>query len=330
MKRPLFVFAGQSNMMGACVYEAPEQIYFENSFEYLHKARRFGNDIGDFKEFGFPCGEFSYNDMKKAYGECTDADFKSTLDTYAENTYFCPSMSNLEDEEKKTVLSFYHFSESNLRRSTSVAPYIIKGLEDNGISSAFAHIAKGGVPISYYLEGEAEKYFYEKVNDFFADCEKKFEGDDMSERCFVWLQGESDNGKGTEYYLDRLRELWSRLKKVGFTKFFMIRVPYWSSIGIAEIMRAEEIFCKENEDAYMLTRVCSFIPWCGLDTAEWQNREDDEELSFCRDSFYGFANQHINDKGFRLVAKYAVPNIIRIFEGKEPVLEKERVKALIN
>lgn len=40
-KRPLFAFAGQSNMMGAPVYETSEQIYFKNSFEYLHKKRRF-------------------------------------------------------------------------------------------------------------------------------------------------------------------------------------------------------------------------------------------------------------------------------------------------
>ncbi len=329
MERPLFVFAGQSNMMGACVYEAPDQIYYENSFEYLHKPRRFGKDTGDFKNFGFPCGEFSYRDLEKAYGKNADGSAKSTLGTYDANSFFCPSMNDLEDDEKKTSHSFYDFSESNLKMSTSIAPYIIKGLEENGIYSAFAHIAKGGVPIKYYLEGSAEKYFYEKTRDFFDDCEKRFKDDDMSERCFVWLQGESDKSNGTEYYLDALRELWKRLKKFGFTKFLMIRVPYWSEPCIADIMRAQELFCTENDDTYMLTRVCSFVPWGGLDTKEWQIGEPGEEFSLCRDCFYGFTNQHINDKGFRLVASYAVPNVIRIFEGKEPILENERVKALI-
>ena len=30
MKRPLFVFAGQSNMMGASVFQASEQIFYKN------------------------------------------------------------------------------------------------------------------------------------------------------------------------------------------------------------------------------------------------------------------------------------------------------------
>lgn len=328
MKRPLFVFAGQSNMVGACVYEAPEQIYYKNSYEYMHKMRRFGRDMGDFKDYGFPCGEFSYNDLIKAYGEGADGSEKSTLGSYNENAFFGPSVNDLEDDEKKTCHSFYDFSESNLKMSTSIAPYIIKELEENGVYSAFAHIAKGGVPIRYFLEGDAEKYFYEKAGDFFSDCEKKFSGDDMSEKCFVWLQGESDNGKGTEYYLAELRELWSRLKSFGFTKFFMIRVPFWSSVGIVDIMRAQELFCAENDDVYMLTRSASFIPWGGLDSSEWLI-DVSEEYSFCRDYFYGFGNQHINDKGFRLVASHAVANILRIFEGKEPLLEDEKVRLLI-
>ena len=99
MKRPLFVFAGQSNMMGAAVYEASEQIYFKNSFEYLHKPRRFSKAMGEFKDYGFPSGEFSYKDLDAAYGNNKTPDYKSDLDVYRDNTYFCPSMSNLFDEK---------------------------------------------------------------------------------------------------------------------------------------------------------------------------------------------------------------------------------------
>lgn len=54
------------------------------------------------------------------------------------------------------------------------------------------------------------------------------------------------------------------------------------------------------------------------------------EFSLCRDSFYGFTNQHVNEKGFKVIAKYAVPNLIRVlFENKEPVLEEELISALI-
>ena len=40
-KRELFVFAGQSNMMGAGVYPPRQNIEVNNSFEYLQKTDRF-------------------------------------------------------------------------------------------------------------------------------------------------------------------------------------------------------------------------------------------------------------------------------------------------
>lgn len=54
-------------MMGAAVYPASEQIYFEKSFEYLHKPRRMGAPMGEFKNYGFPCGEFCYKDLEKGF-----------------------------------------------------------------------------------------------------------------------------------------------------------------------------------------------------------------------------------------------------------------------
>lgn len=326
MKRPLFVFAGQSNMMGAAVYEASEQVCYENSFEYLHKARRFGADMGEFKSFGFPCGEFSYIDLKKAYGDDFDVSKKSTLDTYSLNTYFCPSMCNIESDENKSVYLFDYFSEANQKMGASLPPFIISELEKNGIFSAYTHIAKGAVAIEHYLKGDSEKYFYEKTRDFFEDCEKSFVGDDLSERIFVWMQGESDRQNGTEYYVNALEKLWAKLQKNGFTKFLIVRVPFWGDKDILSIMRAQEIFCEKNKDAYMLTRVSSFIPYKGIETESWQIMGDDEKFSFCRDSFYGFNNQHINEKGFKIIAKHAVPNIIRVLEGALPILEEERCK----
>ncbi len=325
MKRPLLVFAGQSNMMGASVYEASEQIFFKDSFEYLHKPRRFGCDIGEFKNYGFPCGEFSYIDLKKAYGDDLDVNKKSTLDTYGKNTYFCPSMCNLDSDENKSEYPFSYFSEANPRQAASLPPYIISELEKNGIFSAYTHIAKGAVSIDYYLEGDSAKYFEEKTKDFFADSEKRFCFDDLSERIFVWFQGESDRQKGTEYYINALERLWTKLQKNGFTKFLIIRASFWVSSDVTSIMRAQEMFCEKTPDAYIITRVSSYIPWKGVETESWQIARDDEEFSFCRDSFYGFANQHINEKGFKLIAKYAVPNIIRVLEGRVPILEEERV-----
>lgn len=329
MKRPLFVFAGQSNMMGAAVYEASEQIYFNNSFEYLHKPRRFGEATGSFKTYGFPVGEFSYKDLQSAYGAEKSADCKSLLDTYTVNTYFCPSMYNLMDENEKSVHPFNFFSEKTNRAAVSLAPYIVKSLEDKGYCCAYTHIAKGGVPIKYYLEGEAEKYFYTKVKDFFTDCETRFGGDDMSDRVLVWLQGESDAKNGYEHYYNSLKQLWSKAQNTGFTKFFIVRVGYFGSNSITEIMRAQEDFCSNTENAFIITRACSYIKWNSAQK-DWFSTDPDEEFSFCRDSFYGFKNNHINEKGFKVISKYAVPNIIRVlFESKEPVLEEEKIAALI-
>lgn len=330
MKRPLFVFAGQSNMMGAPVFPAKEQIYYKNSSEYLHKRRRFGESRGVFKTYGFPVGEFSYSDLKQAYGENYTADSLSLLDEYGENAFFNPSLCNIKDEKEKTTYNFSFFNETNMPQAPAMPPYIVKGLEDNGYCCAYTHIAKGGVPIKYYLGGKQFDYFAEKTLAFFEEAEEKYKDDDMSEKIFVWHQGESDRENTTEYYKDALYKLWDKCKALGFTKFFMVRVGYWCDDGIFNIMKAQEEFCKECPDAYMITRVASFIPWHDRKDSDLFIKELDEEFLYTRDSLYGYGNCHINEKGFKAIAKYAVPNIIRIlFEGKEPILEKELVKKML-
>ena len=137
MKRPLFVFAGQSNMMGAPVFEVGEQIYYKNSAEYLHKRRRFGESCGEFKTYGFPVGEFVYTDLVKAYQGKSNPNIKSTLNDYSKNVYFGAAMSNLLSEEEKTVYPFAYFSEENNRLAPSMPPFIVKDLEENGYFCAY-------------------------------------------------------------------------------------------------------------------------------------------------------------------------------------------------
>ena len=330
MKRPLFVFAGQSNMMGASVYPASEQIYFKNSFEYLHKAKRFGKPMGNFKNYGFPSGEYSYIDLSAAYGEGGNENSVSDLNDYWNNTYFCSSMCNLQSDEDKATYLFAHFSEALPTDSVSLAPYMVKGFEDAGYSCAYAHIAKGGAPIEHYLSGGAADYFDLKVADFFADSRFQFPEDDLSEKVLFWLQGESNANDNCEDHKSKLARFWERAKGLGFTKFCIIRVGFWGNDGIAEVMRAQEEFCKETEDAYMLTRVCSYFEFKEQNAEGWFVSPPSSEFSLCRDSFYGFTNQHVNEKGFKVIAKYAVPNLIRVlFENKEPVLEEELISALI-
>ena len=79
-RRDLFVFAGQSNMMGAAVLPPKLPISVIDSYEYKHKERRLGASCGEFVPAGYPCGEFSYAEdiLAEAYlPENTDENGKS-------------------------------------------------------------------------------------------------------------------------------------------------------------------------------------------------------------------------------------------------------------
>ena len=351
-KRELFVFAGQSNMMGACVYPAKEQMIYNNSFEYLHKPKRLGKKQGEFKNYAFPCGEFAYKNLEDAYKKENVINGKSTINNYSLNSYFCPSMANLKSEQDKSLIPFADFSEATMPLASSLAPYIVNEWEKLGNKCAYSHIAKGGVAINYYFNQEmidslndlileynlksgenlplqtlcdnGADYFFEKSKDFFIDSEDNFKGEDLSTKCFFFLQGESDANIDKNLYKLYLKTLWEYLKKIGFTHFFCIRVGFWGCDGIANVMKAQEEFCLETEGAYMLTRVCSFIPYNGQNLDKWYAKDSVNDYLDCRDSFYGFVNNHVNEKGFKLIAKSAIKNIKRVLIDKtSTVLEDE-------
>ena len=361
MKRPLFVFAGQSNMMGACVYPPKKQIFFKDSYEYIHKPKRFGAQEGEFKKVGFPCGEFSYKNLDKAYGEQRDWTQKSTLKNYRENAYFCPSISNLDSEEEKTEKDFSLFSEQNAKEGVALPPYLVQAWEILGQKCLYTHIAKGSISIRYYFDREmikavnerinqfnllnskklenqevekdfcdASAYFTEKVLDFFVDSKQRFQNDDLKTKVFFWLQGESDANMDKNLYKIYLQILWLRLQSLGFTHFFCIRVGWWWNDSIGSIIQAQEEFCEETKGAYMLTRVNSFMPLYGQPEGDWFIEKPQEEFYYCRDSFLGFKNQHVNEKGFQVISKYAIKNMVRILiDGKKPILEKEILKCVL-
>ena len=318
-------------MMGASVYPQSEQINFENSYEYLHKPKRMGEPFGTFKKYGFPSGEFSYIDIKSAYGDITMPFYKSSLTDYEKNTYFCPSMANLDSDEEKTVKRFNAFSEKTATIGSCLAPFVVEALEENGFPCCYAHIAKGGAPIRYYLEGGAADYFDQKVKDFFKESADKFLEDDTSDKILLWLQGESDalSADCYNHYLIALGELWQKAQKLGFTKFFIIRVGYFGVKSIADVMRAQEDFCTRTENAYIVTRALSYFNHPTLNEDGWFKVPPTEEYRDCRDSFFGFGNNHINEKGFKVIAKHSVPNIIRILNGENAILEDENIIPLL-
>ena len=99
MKRDIFVFAGQSNMVGGCAYPPRVKVTLSRSFEYKHKPKRLGNESGCFSSRVYPCGEFSYIDLARAYApDMTDEEGRSKLGDYNQTTYFSTSMSNLDSD----------------------------------------------------------------------------------------------------------------------------------------------------------------------------------------------------------------------------------------
>lgn len=360
MRRELFVFAGQSNMMGASVYPPVRRILTEKSLEYKHKARRLGKPVGEFVPAAYPAGEFSYSDLEIAYApDMINEKGESKLSDYAKNTFFCPSMCNLNSDTDKTEIPFAMFSEATASVGATLAPLLAQEWEKAGGACAYAHIAKGGVKIAHFMtdpmakeyeariseynqthgtsykavlssrmDGAAD-YFFEKCRDFFADAEKNFSDDCLDHRCFFWLQGESDAKDSVIEYETKLEILWKELKSLGFTHFFCIRIDYFGNDLIYNIMRAQENFVSKHTDAYMLTRAASFFSYAGRDESGWFISEPCEEYKNCRDSFYGYRNQHINEKGFALLAERAVNNLVRILnEGREPLLEAENIRML--
>jgi len=362
MMRDLFVFAGQSNMMGASVFPPQREVKLKYSSEYKHKPRRLGKAIGSFSSEVYPVGEFSYSNIDMAYSpDMKNEKGESLLADYGKNTYFCPAMYSLKSEEEKTEYPFSVFSEATAQSGATLAPLLAAEWERAGYACSFAHIAKGGVFISHYFTDEmaeeyarrakkynlqskekiessiseermpgAAEYFFEKCKDFFLDSERCFPNGLTKNKCFFWLQGESDANSSPDEYELKLEILWERLKLIGFTHFFCIRVDFFGNENIEGIMKAEENFTSCRPDAYMLTRAASFFTYAKRDESEWFASLPDDEYELCRDSFFGYKNQHINERGFEVIARHSVKNLVRILiENKEPILETENIRTLL-
>ena len=90
-------------------------------------------------------------------------------------------------------------------------------------------------------------------------------------------------------------------------------------------MRAQEDFCKENADCYMMTRFLSYIIYPKGAPRELYTRMPEEYRS-CRDTAYGFRNAHVNERGFSIAAERVADNMVRILrEHQAPILEEELV-----
>jgi hypothetical protein len=351
----LFVFAGQSNMMGAAHFGPSEEVFTECAHEYKYVPILKGEKSGKFVYAQHPAGEWHYMDPSKAYGPAylDVATGKSKLTNFWDHTYFAPATRSLE----KAIRSQ---SEYDYYPSPSMPPYFAKYYTEMGNKCVYAHMAKGACEIVHYFTADAVDEYNRLITDYNSSNStsyatlsssslsgggKAFDAKyfamlrDYAEfepnavianKCFVWLQGESDKHNYVQYKL-KLQALWSHLQSIGFTHFFILRVGYWGSAEIINEIKAQEDFCTENENCYIITRAPSLIPYPGAAVGSWWMYEPFYEFNNCRDSYItNTTNHHFNEKAFKIFARKSADNIHRVLHlGLDPLLEEENIKGMI-
>lgn len=350
----LFVFSGQSNMMGAAHLEPEYDGKTYYAYEYKYANRLKGGDKGEFVYAQNPAGEFHYVDPELAYSETylDAATGKSKLANYSETMHFIQACRDKE-------AGFGGQSEFKNYPAATMAPYFARYYAAMGNPCIYAHMAKGSTKIkNYFTEAMRVAYnelitayntengtshaelaesdltgagdaFDAKYNAMLEDYAEWAPDKTIKNKCFVWLQGESDTHVYIEYKL-KLQVLWQHLQELGFTHFFILRVGFWGSTAIINEIKAQTDFCDENENCYIVTRAPSLIPHPSATTSNWWIKEPDEEYADCRDSYLAStSNHHFNEKAHKIFAKRTADNINRVlYEGLEPILEPENLKLL--
>ncbi|MBQ4327599.1 MAG: hypothetical protein IJC32_04205 [Clostridia bacterium] len=335
--RDLFVFCGQSNMMGACDFPPKHPLNIKNSLEFKYKKEYLGRGRAFFQPVSHDVGEFLYCDPQKAYPEGEE---NSSLTEYRPNTYFVSSMAGLEKP-------FATYSEADHVCGSSLLPYFCEEYEKYGEAPLTAHIAKGAVRIEHYFNAEmageynrlkapehsemvvsdmeigANRVFTKKSLAFFREAEAQY--GKIGKKVFLWLQGESNGDDKEEEYRLKLEILLRYIKKIGYDSFFCIRVGYWGDPNIINVIRAQEAFCRDHEECHMVSRAVSFMPNPASNLpSDWFIKKPPEQYQGCRDTYYGTQNSHINEKGFMLLGRQVAQNAYRILkENKPPILSPE-------
>ena len=150
----LFVFAGQSNMMGAAHLPPIDNPITTDSFEYKYQAVLKGGDKGEFVYAQNPAGDWHYINPDEAYGEqyLDVATGKSKLANYSSTMHFIPAC---RDQTKGLSSQ----SEHQNYPSATMAPYFAQYYSELGRKCIYAHMAKGSCKITHYFTEDAmEEY----------------------------------------------------------------------------------------------------------------------------------------------------------------------------
>ena len=354
-KVDLFVFGGQSNMMGAAHLPPEDNPVTYYAFEYKYQPILKGEEKGEFIYAQNPAGDWHYIDTEKAYGSAylDTATGKSKLNNYSTETYFVPACRDKES-------GFGGQSEFKHYPAATMAPYFARYYAQLGNPCIYAHMAKGSCKILNYFTADAMEEYNKLITEYNSANGKSHKtltssdltggGDafdakyqamlkDYAElepnntivnKCFFWLQGESDTHVWAEYRY-KLQALWKHLQSIGFTHFFILRVGFWGSTALINEIKAQTDFCNDNENCYIITRAPSLIPHPSANTNNWWVTTPSSEYDNCRDSYLAStSNHHFNEKAHKIFAKRSADNVNRVLHlGLEPILEEENIKDMV-
>ena len=150
----------------------------------------------------------------------------------------------------------------------------------------------------------------------------------INNKCFFFLQGESDSDNSYVEYKLKLRVLFEHIQALGITHFFILRVGFWDNENIINVIKAQEDFCLENQNCYIISRAPSLVDHPFTSKENWWIEEPSEEYQNCRDNLVN-GNNHFNEKAMQLFATNSAKNVHRVlYLGLEPQVEKENIKLL--
>lgn len=344
----LFVFSGQSNMMGGVFYED-----FTAGYGPWPKT----NGIVDVENTSYI--------QQPVYAEETAGsyEYKYLTDTFETVDYTNPTGELIKTEDGTALCKASGTYEIN--GTTMVAPFV-KEYTAHGYKSISAHIALGGTQAcdwmtsseiaqvllsqefdfhmqsgatpqstSPRLVGGDERVllFERKLEAMLQSFGREFPNGKIGSKNFVWLQGENDADAlftatgltgdaatnamlgSMTLYKKCLEVLWTRLQSYGFDNFMIVRVGFWTNPNrdIA-IMAAQEQFAAETEGVSVLTRAMSYMP--NPKSNYWGSQTVEEDYRLCRGVNYAiWGNPHLNEKGHIVIGTRSADMAAEILHG---------------
>lgn len=364
----LFVFSGQSNMMGGV---------FAEDFAAGYGPWQKTNGKVDTRNTPYICQPISAEETKGSY------EYKYLTDTFETVDSQTPTGELVKTADGTALCKPSGTYELN--GTTMVAPFV-KQYTESGYKSISAQIALGGTQLCDWMTSSeiaevllSDEYafhaqsgavpqgasprllagnervllFERKLQALTDSFTRDFAGCTIASKNFVWLQGENDadalftaaglNEEATQsamlgsmtLYKKCLEVFWKRLQSYGFERFMIVRVGFWTAPNrdIA-IMAAQEQFAAENENAYILTRAMSYMPNPKSLYGKWGYNAIEEAYALCRGVSYSiYGNPHLNEKGHILLgtrSANAAAEIVHKSTGYVPESEEvDEIPALM-